>query len=50
LGEYIYTDIHHLSNCVYPDYLSAASTKPFYIPFRALTNRDFSNFLVESQT
>jgi hypothetical protein len=50
LGAYP-ADIHHLATCEYPAFVDAAhDTLPFYIPFRALTNRDYGNLLVAGKT
>ncbi len=54
LAEYLYTDIHRLDSdwtgCNYPDYLNSSTVKPFYLPFRALTNRLIPNLLVGGKT
>lgn len=52
IGEYFYADIHHMADglCKYPAYLGDRSIKPYYVPFRALTNRDFGNMLVAGKT
>ena len=55
IGDYFYADIHSIRNmsCDYPEYLPlafAARTKPYYIPFRALTVRDSPNLLVAGKT
>jgi len=51
IGSYA-MDIHGLSGCSYPSYIAAAGheTLPFYIPFRALTNKDIGNLLVAGKT
>lgn len=51
IGAYA-MDIHGLSGCSYPSYIAAAGheTLPFYIPFRALTNKDIGNLLVAGKT
>ena len=50
LGAYP-ADIHSIVTCHYPPYVTAGhETLPFYIPFRALTNRDFNNLLVAGKT
>jgi hypothetical protein len=50
LGAYP-ADVHRLATCEYPAYIGAAhDTLPFHIPFRALTNRQFSNLLVAGKT
>jgi hypothetical protein len=50
LGAYP-ADIHHLAMCQYPAFVDAAhDTVPFYISFRALTNRDYGNLLVAGKT
>jgi len=50
VGDYLYADIHPLSTCSYPGYMGPNAVKPFFIPFRALTNRDYDNFLVAGKT
>jgi len=52
IGDYLYADMHHMATCepFYPSYLGNASVKPFYIPYRALTNQDFTNLLVAGKT
>ena len=50
LGAYP-ADIHPTQCGQIPEYLSAAhDTLPFYIPFRALTNKQLENFLVAGKT
>eukprot|EP00730_Choanoeca_flexa_P013337 TRINITY_DN5212_c0_g1_i2.p1 TRINITY_DN5212_c0_g1~~TRINITY_DN5212_c0_g1_i2.p1 ORF type:complete len:656 (+),score=135.69 TRINITY_DN5212_c0_g1_i2:31-1998(+) len=49
LGNYN-DDVHHLKICTYPDYMLDHTTKPYYIPFRALTVQNSSNFLVAGKT
>lgn len=51
LGNYN-DDIHKLEIelCNYPKYLLNHTTKPFYIPFRALTVQNVSNLLVAGKT
>lgn len=50
LGAYP-ADIHPLSTCPMPAYVHVHhDTLPFCIPFRALTNRRFGNFLVAGKT
>ena len=44
-------DVHFLVTCKYPEHVKEhQDTKPFYIPFRALTHRDFDNLLVAGKT
>lgn len=44
-------DIHPLRTCNYPAYLyHEVSAYPFFIPLRALTNRDVDNLLVAGKT
>jgi hypothetical protein len=50
LGDYHYADVHGSYNCPYPDYVNDRAIKPFYIPFRALTNRDVDNMLVAGKS
>jgi hypothetical protein len=51
IGTYA-MDIHGLSGCRYPAYIAQAGheTLPFFIPFRALTNKDVDNLLVAGKT
>ncbi|WP_425398653.1 FAD-dependent oxidoreductase [Aeoliella sp.] len=50
LGAYA-ADIHPLADCKYPAATRADShTLPYYLPYRALTNRDFDNLLVAGKT
>ena len=50
LGAYE-IDIHPLRSCRYPAYVyQHGSSLPYYIPFRALTNRDVPNMLVAGKT
>ncbi len=50
LGAYA-ADIHALANCIYPSFAEhPGDTLPFYIPFRALTNRKYGNLLVAGKT
>lgn len=55
IGAYV-MDFHFPRTCEMPQYIkdikckSEESTLPFYIPFRALTNRDVSNLLVAGKT
>jgi len=51
IGAYA-MDIHGLAGCRYPSYVAEAGheTLPFFIPFRALTNRDVGNLLVAGKT
>ena len=42
-------DIHRIKSCSYPDYVNHvddSNVLPFYIPFRALTNKDMTNLVV----
>lgn len=49
IGVYL-ADIHPLK-CPYPLHVrSNTKTAPYYIPFRALTNRDYGNLLVAGKT
>jgi len=50
LGDYFYADMHKLTTCELPQYQWRNETKPFTIPFRALTSVNFSNFLVAGKT
>jgi len=44
-------DIHPMKTCSLPGYLSSElNALPFYIPLRALTNRDVANLLVAGKT
>ena len=36
--------------CQYPSYLNQADIKPYFVPFRALTNKKYSNLLVAGKT
>lgn len=51
IGSYA-VDIHGLSTCSLPDYVGQIphETMPYFIPFRALTNRDVDNLLVAGKT
>jgi hypothetical protein len=50
IGAYA-ADIHPLVTCEYPAYVRQRhETLPFYIPFRALTNRAYGNLLVAGKT
>ena len=51
LGNYN-DDVHHLlpSVCTYPPYMKNHTTKPYYIPFRALTVHNATNLLVAGKT
>ncbi len=51
IGAYA-IDIHPLRTCTLPAYVTAAGGEPlpFYLPFRALTNRDVDNLLVAGKT
>ena len=50
IGDYFYADIHGLQGCSWPSYVSNNKISPYYIPFRALTNRDVDNLLVVGKT
>ncbi|KAK7109270.1 uncharacterized protein [Littorina saxatilis] len=50
LGDYKYADVHGVHNCPYPHYVNVPAIKPFYIPFRSLTNQDVDNLLVAGKT
>eukprot|EP00052_Salpingoeca_macrocollata_P019408 m.161088 g.161088 ORF g.161088 m.161088 type:complete len:646 (-) comp20959_c0_seq3:25-1962(-) len=45
LGNYN-DDTHHLQTCTYPDYMTIHATKPYWIPFRAMTVKNVSNLLL----
>ena len=48
LGAYN-IDIHRIRNCTYPAYMEDTSRYnilPYFIPLRALTNRDVDNLIV----
>lgn len=50
LGAYA-ADIHPLAGCRYPiDVMVDQPTLPFYIPYRALTNRQYNNLLAAGKT
>lgn len=50
IGSYP-ADVHFLDNQIYPSHIKEhRETRPFYIPFRALTHRDFDNLLVAGKT
>ena len=49
IGAYV-VDIHSVYTLPMPAYLNSTPTLPFMIPFRALTNKDFSNLLVAGKT
>ena len=50
LGAYA-ADVHVLATCQVPHYIrNAGATLPFYIPFRALTNKQLGNLLVAGKT
>jgi hypothetical protein len=50
IGNYP-ADIHSIKDCKFPDYMNVEyQTLPFYIPFRALTNRSYKNLLVSGKT
>jgi hypothetical protein len=50
LGDYLYADMHKLSFCELPEYQWKNETKPYFIPFRALTVMNASNLLVAGKT
>ena len=44
-------DIHYMHNCSYPKYMHEEySVLPYYIPLRAMTNRDIDNLIVIGKT
>lgn len=47
IGNYN-VDIHSLQGCTYPDYMTKMSYDllPYFVPYRALTNRSIRNMLV----
>ena len=49
IGAYV-VDLHTVQNLPSPSYVSKINTLPFFIPLRALTNRDFTNLLVAGKT
>lgn len=49
IGSYV-ADFHGLTTCELPKYMNRTATLPFFIPFRALTNKSFDNFLVAGKT
>jgi hypothetical protein len=49
IGSYV-ADFHGLLTCKLPEYMNKSMTLPFYIPFRALTNKAFDNLLVAGKT
>lgn len=49
IGSYV-ADFHGLNTCKLPAYMNRADTLPFFIPFRALTNKSFDNLLVAGKT
>lgn len=50
IGSYA-IDVHPLTTCALPGYVSSPGEPlPFYIPLRALTNRDVENLLVAGKT
>jgi hypothetical protein len=49
IGSYV-ADFHGLKTCNLPAYMNKAATLPFFIPFRALTNKAFDNLLVAGKT
>ena len=50
LGDYLYADMHKLSFCELPAYQWRNETKPYFIPFRALTVMNVTNLLVAGKT
>jgi hypothetical protein len=49
IGAYV-ADFHNVQKCPRRDYLNEHGTLPFYIPFRALTNKKTPNLLVAGKT
>lgn len=49
IGSYV-ADFHGLTTCKLPAYMNKSNTLPFFIPFRALTNKAFDNMLVAGKT
>jgi hypothetical protein len=49
IGSYAH-DTHGLSICKMPSYLEAPAARPYFIPFRALTNSGAENLLVAGKT
>ncbi|NBX16925.1 MAG: FAD-dependent oxidoreductase [Proteobacteria bacterium] len=49
IGSYV-ADFHGLLTCKLPAYMNRSNTLPFFIPFRALTNKSFDNMLVAGKT
>jgi hypothetical protein len=49
IGSYV-ADFHGLNTCKLPAYMNKSATLPFFIPFRALTNKSFDNLLVAGKT
>lgn len=49
IGSYV-ADFHGLLTCKLPEYMNKSLTLPFFIPFRALTNKAFDNLLVAGKT
>ncbi len=44
-------DIHHMATCAYPKYINEYyPVLPYYIPLRAMTNRDIDNLIVIGKT
>ncbi|KAL0489678.1 3-methyl-2-oxobutanoate hydroxymethyltransferase [Acrasis kona] len=43
-------DIHHMKICKYPPHMKKYDTLPFFIPFRAMTNKAFKNLIVAGKT
>ncbi len=44
------SDIHSLKGCNYSSYIySGYQSLPYFIPFRALTNKDFDNLIVSGK-
>lgn len=54
IGAYV-PDVHPSANCAMPPHISSIGDEknrplPFYLPFRAHTNKDFDNLLVAGKT
>ncbi len=54
IGAYV-PDVHPSANCTMPPHISSIGDEknrplPFYLPFRAHTNKDFDNLLVAGKT
>lgn len=48
IGNYN-TDLHKLTSCTYPDYIKYFDSYlplPFFLPFRAMTNKKIGNLIV----